>query len=285
MGITIKTLHDYGAFAKNKLAEMRLKEISWNGDKPVMDLRVWIDSKTAKNGITMSKKDLKKLGEIIDSLRINDEDEEVFPMNEPESDDDEIIDFSSGESTTIEKTAKSKSKSKKNEKESNSDKKKDVVIKFPEPKHDIKVAHTENNATYELCKAKLDKEVKPFNKAWEEIEYLYDGINKELSENEQFCKNFYREDKTFVDMFHYLNRNAADNAVAIEGVMIMLHATALAICLDYFNAEDEPKVKEVEVKKPTRKKATKNTSTKKAAKPKAKLILEAEDDDDEVISF
>ena len=285
MGITMKTLHDYGAFAKNQLAEMRLKEVSWNGENPVMDLRVWIDSKTAKNGITMSKKELKKLGNIIDSLRNKKGLDEDFPMNKPETDDDEVIDFDSNEITKTKETSKN-IKSKPNVNKQNSKEKKDVIIKFPEHKNNIKVAQTKNEATYELCKEKLDREVKPFNKAWEEIEYLYDGINKELSENEQFCKNFYREEKTFVDMFHYLNRNAADNSVTIEGVMIMLHSTALGICIDYFNAEDEPKVeKKVEVKKPAKKKATKTTTSKKTTKPKTKLILEDEDDDDEVISF
>ncbi len=285
MGITMKTLHDYGAFAKNRLAEMRLKEVSWNGENPVMDLRVWIDSKTAKNGITMSKKELKKLGNIIDSLRNNKDLGEEFPMNEPETDDDEVIDFDSNGITKTKETGKN-DKPKSNAKEQSSKEKKDVIIKFPEHKNNIKVAQTKNEATYELCKEKLDREVKPFNKAWEEIEYLYDGINKELKENEQFCRNFYREEKTFVDMFHYLNRNAADNSVTIEGVMIMLHSTALGICIDYFNAEDEPKVeKKVEVKKPAKKKATKTTTSKKTTKPKTKLILEDEDDDDEVISF
>ena len=65
--VECKIIKDYGTIGSCNGVELKLQEISWNGNPAKLDLRTWRNGYALK-GLTITKEELKKLSEIIKGL-------------------------------------------------------------------------------------------------------------------------------------------------------------------------------------------------------------------------
>lgn len=282
MGITCKIIDDYGLIAKSDKAEMRLKQISWNGEEPKMDIRVWVDSNKARGGVTMSMDELKKLGELIEQVRNSSDTEEsedvdvddIFesdnlPINKPVEDDE----------PQAEEEPKEKPKATKK------------VTKVEKPKAEekpIEKAKTNTNYTYKDCEKKLDKLFEKVAK-YPNFEYVLTGLKELARVDNEFIQNAMRESRTFSGMMGYAKNGSKKYCEVVEGGTCITDDQMLELCIEYFSAKEEPK-KETKtttksVSKNTTKTTTKKTTTSKKSTTKAKKTKPVENDEDFELPF
>ena len=235
MGVTCKVIKDYGYFAKSDKAEMRLKQISWNGGKPVMDARIWIDEKTARSGVTMTFKELKKLGKLIEQVR-NGEDKENSTNLPAEEDDDEVVILPTPKKTIKAKTTKAAkttaAKETKSIKTSKTKKEEFQLIEVLEYDEDYEQAETDTDYSLADAKNKLDEIFK--SKTSEEYKYIKEKLYEELQANEQFIQNFMREEKTLDGAGMYLVKKAREKGQAVA----LKDDAIVAIMIEYFDIDE-----------------------------------------------
>lgn len=282
MGVTFKLIKKIGTIGETSKGEKKLQLVSWNGGEPVYDLRTWLSDGKATSGVTFSKEDLLRIIEIYkdnepEDTETEEDTEEIdidalFSMNEPEEEIEEEPEEEKEQVVEEPKKRGRKPKAEKQEKPKEEpvvEKKaetKSNVIQMPKPKADIEPAKTDTNYTYADCEAKFDELFKDVAQL-SNYAYVLMGLKEMAQVDDQFVQNAMREDRTFSGMMKYLSSKARENSVKIsENEYVMDDDRALAICLDYFNEKEVPKVEKPKEKPKTttKTKTTTKKSTKKA---------------------
>lgn len=293
MGVTFKLIKKIGTVGESSKGEKKLQLVSWNGGEPVYDLRTWLSDGKATSGVTFSKEDLLRIVEIYKNNGAEEEVEEeteeinidaLFSMNEPEEESEEEPTEEEKEEQVVEEPKKRGRKPKAEKQEEPAEKPvaekktetKSNIIQMPQPKADIEPAKTDTNYTYADCEAKFDEIFKDVAQL-SNYAYVLMGLKEMAQVDDQFVQNAMREDRTFSGMMRYLSSKARKNSVKIsENEYVMDDDRALAICLDYFNEKEVPKVE-----KPKEKPKT-TTKTKSTTKKTVKKVEDDFDIDDEL---
>lgn len=224
---TCKIIKNLGTIIKSDKAEMKLQLISWNGEDPVYDIRIWLADGKAMTGLAFTKEELLRLKKLCKGI-----DTEFSGMNDPEDDDEEVV---LTKPKRVTKTKATKTMTKTTTKAAKKEVRKAEVIKFPKPKEDIEKAETSGTYTYEDCEAKFDKMFEPVENIREYADMLM-GLKEMAKVDDQFIQNAMREDRTFEGMMKYFYSHAKNNSICVGGnVYCMDDDLALAIFLDYFN--------------------------------------------------
>ena len=227
-----KILKSLGTLSESTRGKIKLQLISWDGRPAIYDLRLWESDVKAKSGITLTKEELLRIVELFENTE-----EETSETPIEEDDDEVVLDFTKPITKPVEKKTTKKVEKKAIKETPKKETKKENIIKFPKPKKEIEAAKTTGNHTYAECEKKLDK---LFEKVKEvgEYQYVLMGLKEMAKVDKQFVQNAMREDRTFEGMLMYLNHNANDNCTIVGSVGVMTDDTALALCIDYFNAKE-----------------------------------------------
>lgn len=236
--IDYKILKEYGTVARHGDVSLELKLISWNGHTPRYDLRAWRDN-FACGGLTFSKNELRKLGELIGDYLKNVTHDKVPTIEKTHStikvSSEPIIKKSSAKKSETKKPEieKTETKEDKTEKPSN-------VIQFPKPKPEIERMITDGNATYEDCQKKIAKELMIYKDS--DSQYVLEGILELCKVDANFRNNVMREDKDFAGVMEYMGKMCRDGYGYKKGNMGWVDRDmGLGFAIDYFNLKPEPK--------------------------------------------
>ena len=233
--INYKIIKDYGTIADHNGIELKLQEISWNGYPAKLDLRAWKNG-YAMGGITFTKKEADKLGELIKGLDLVRK-AEVTDMPKP-------INITEKKSVTTVDTIEKKVPNN--------------IIQLPLPKLDIEKMVTDGNATYEQCEEKINAEKKIYVDG--DSQYVLTGILELCKVDKAFRNNVMRNDKNFAGALKYMAKMCQEGyGYKGDNFGVMDRDMGLAHTIDYFNLKPEPKPepKKAEDKKETAKRGRK----------------------------
>jgi len=264
-----KIIKEYGTIAKHDDITLELKLISWNGGRARYDLRPWKNSKDPKTkqttkyamkGLTLSKDELRKLGELIRSLKGTAFTKESFlKIVENIKKDNPIETKKRGRPA---KTIETKDEV---EDEDEDDVKEETkptnIIQFPKPRPEIKKAVTSGNATYADCEEKLGKDKEMFVDS--DSQYVLDGLLELCKVDQNFRNNVMREGRDFTGVMTYM-KDMCQKGYGYKGNGWgwVDRNLGLGLAIDYFNLENEPNPKKTD---PKPKKSKSNPKKKRKA--------------------
>jgi len=226
MAYDYKILKDYGTIADHNGIQLKLQLISWNGNPAKLDLRVWKNG-YATGGLTMTKDELKKLGEMIDA--------QMDVMTKPTMiKKPEVVKTESKKRGRPPKKVETNIKIKTEKKA----KKETNVIQFPKQKVDIEKAITEGNSTYEQCEEKINAELKKYVDA--DSQYVLNGVLELCKVDQDFRNNVMREDRHFGGALEYMMKMCRDGyGYKMGNCGFMDRDMGLGFTIDYFNLKSE----------------------------------------------
>jgi len=264
-----KVIKDYGLVAKHGDLELKFQLVSWYGNKPKYDLRPW-NKDYGMKGMVFEEETVKKLRDLLKDFRKNHPVETVIvkdivksltslpaadvnyqtSLREATKADLEaailqMID-KPGNKTRISACRKALDRlTQKVTPTTNvkpveeKPKAKAKIVEFPKDKPSIvELAKSNGHATFEECKAKLDKEREMFKDA--DSQYVIDGILELAVVDQNFRNNIMRPDKSYAKAFEYFAEQARNGyCVKYGNVSYLDNNLALGLAIDYFNADEE----------------------------------------------
>lgn len=238
MAVECNIVKDCGVISTHSNGStMELKLIEWGGNEARYDIRTWSKG-YALGGITMTRDDLNKLGELIKIIK---------PSKKIVTNGDKVLESSIKENAKItpmptKESAKSKTESATS---------KSNIIQFPKQRPEIEKMVTEGNASYEDCKRKISIYLKTYADA--DSQYVLNGILELCHVDADFRNNVMREDKTYADALKYMKKMCQEGYGYKYGdIGVVDKDLGLGMTIDYFNLDPEklaPKTAKVEIPK------------------------------------
>lgn len=221
-----KIVKRYGVIADHNGVTLELNLIKWGNNPEKLDLRAWSKG-YAKGGITLTKDELYKLGDLIDLQQLK--------IKEPQI--KELVKSINWEDDSAKSN---KDISKLDTKETKATPVKDNIIQLPKPRPEIVKLITNGNATYEQCVEKIEKDKAIYIDP--DSQYVLDGLLELCKVDADFRNNVMREDKNFAGVMNYM----ADMCKGGYGYKYGNGYTVdrdlgLGFAIDYFNSEPKPK--------------------------------------------
>lgn len=226
---TCKIIKNLGTIIKSDKAEMKLQLISWNGEDPVYDLRIWLADGKAMTGLAFTKEELLRLKKLYKGI-----DTEFSGMNEPENDDDEVV-LTKPKRTTKTKATKATKTATKAAKKTEKKEAEFNLVEVTEYDDDYEQAETNTEYTLADAKKKLDEIFK--EKTSKEYKYIKEKLLEELKANERFIQNFMRSDKTLNGAEMYLVRKASEKGASQNCCVALKDEAIVSMMIEYFDID------------------------------------------------